>query len=234
MTDVAVHVTNLGHRAARGTLDLRAPEGWTTGGGERFSGLGAGRTHTLTAPVSIPAASATGPAALKAVVTGGGRQVLELTSHTEVVLPNVALGRTATQSSTAWDGVAGRAVDGDTAGDYLRDNTTTHTAEPSREAWWQVDLEASRTIDTVEIWNRTDCCAERLADYWVLVSDTPFTSDSLAEARTAPGVTAVHRQDQAGRPTNVELAAAKGRYVRVQLASTTDPLSLTEVVVRAR
>ena len=77
-------------------------------------------------------------------------------------------------------------------------------------------------------------CAERLADYWVLVSDTPFTSDSLEEARTAPGVTAVHREDRAGRPTNVDLAGAKGRYVRVQLASTTAPLSLTEVVVRAR
>lgn len=202
--------------------------------GEVFGGLGAGRTHTLTAPVSIPATGATGPAALEAVVTGGGGKTLQLTSHTEVVLPNVARGRTATQSSTAWDGVASRAVDGDTAGDYLRDNTTTHTAEPSREAWWQVDLEASRTIDTVETWNRTDCCAERLADYWVLVSDTPFTSDSLEEARTAPGVTAVHLKDRAGRPTNVGLNGARGRYVRVQLASATDPLSLTEVVVRAR
>ncbi|MFB8438943.1 alpha-L-fucosidase [Streptomyces niveus] len=234
VTDVPVHVTNLGHRAARGTLALRTPEGWTTGGGERFDDLEAGRTHTLTAPVSIPATGATGPAALEAVVTGGGGKILQLTSHTEVVLPNVARGRTATQSSTAWDGVASRAVDGDTAGDYLRDNTTTHTAEPSREAWWQVDLEASRTIDTVEIFNRTDCCAERLADYWVLVSDTPFTSDSLEETRTAPGVTAVHLKDQAGRPTNVELDGARGRHVRVQLASATNPLSLTEVVVRAR
>ncbi|MFC8827936.1 alpha-L-fucosidase [Streptomyces sp. NPDC057137] len=233
VTDVPVQVTNLGRTAARGTLALRAPAGWTTGGGAKFNGLEAGRTHTVTAPVSVPAATGTGRAALEAVVTGGGRHVLELTSHVEVVLPNVARGRTATQSSTAWDGVAGRAVDGNTAGDYLRDNTTTHTAEPSREAWWQVDLERSHTIDTVEIWNRTDCCAERLADYWVLVSDTPFTSDSLEEARTAPGVTAVHREDQAGRPTSVELAGAKGRYVRVQLASPTNPLSLTEVAVRA-
>ncbi|MFI6693866.1 alpha-L-fucosidase [Streptomyces sp. NPDC050433] len=232
VTDVPVHVTNLGHSAAQGTLALRAPEGWTTGGGEKFSGLGAGRTHSLTAPVSVPAGTATGPAALETAVTGGGRRVLELTSPVEVVLPNVARGKAATQSSTAWDGVAGRAVDGNTAGDYLRDNTTTHTAEPSREAWWQVDLERSHSIDTVEIWNRTDCCAERLTDYWALVSDTPFTSDSLEEARTAPGVTAIHREDQAQRPTIVELAGAKGRYVRVQLASPTNPLSLTEVAVR--
>lgn len=234
VTDVPVHVTNLGHGAARGTLALRAPAGWTTGGAERFSGLRESRTHTLTAPVSVPAESATGPAVLETVVTGGGRHVLELTGAVEAALPNVARDKTATQSSTAWDGVAGRAVDGNTAGDYLRDNTTTHTAEPSNEAWWQVDLERSHSIETVEIFNRTDCCAERLADYWVLVSDTPFTSDSLEEARDAPGVSAVHRQDQAGRHTSVDLAGAKGRYVRVQLASRTDPLSLTEVAVRAR
>ncbi|WP_329390993.1 alpha-L-fucosidase [Streptomyces sp. NBC_01716] len=234
VTDVPVHVTNLGQDPARGTLALRSPTGWTTGGEAKFSGLKQGRTHTVTAPVSVPADSATGPATLETVVTGGGRRVLQLTGDVDVVLPNVAHGRTATQSSTAWDGVPSRAVDGDTAGDYLRDNTTTHTAEPSNQAWWQVDLERSHTIDTVEIWNRTDCCAERLADYWVLVSDTPFTAGSLEEARTAPGVTAVHLKDQAQRPTAVELGGAQGRYVRVQLASTTNPLSLTEVVVRAR
>ncbi|WP_405620694.1 alpha-L-fucosidase [Streptomyces sp. NBC_01508] len=234
VTDIPVHVTNLGHGTARGTLALRAPRGWTTGGGERFGPLATGRTHTATLPLSVPAQAATGPAALTAVVTGAGRRVLDITDETEAVLPNVARGRTATQSSTAWDGVASRAVDGDTAGDYLRDNTTTHTAEPSNQAWWQVDLERSRGIDTVEIFNRTDCCAERLADYWVLVSDTPFTADSLEEARSAPGVTAVHRKDQAQRPTAVALDGAKGRYVRVQLASSTDPLSLTEVAVRAR
>ncbi|WP_405801100.1 alpha-L-fucosidase [Streptomyces sp. NBC_01506] len=233
VTDVPVHVTNLDDGKARGTLALRAPGGWTTGGGEKFTGLAKGRTHTATVPVTVPAGTATGPAALTAVVTGGGR-VQEVTGTTDVVLPNVARGRTATQSSTAWDGVASRAVDGNTAGDYLRDNTTTHTAEPSDQAWWQVDLEQSHSIETVEIFNRTDCCAQRLADYWVLVSDTPFTTDSLEEARTAPGVTAVHMKDQAQRPTYVALDGAKGRYVRVQLASSTDPLSLTEVAVRGR
>lgn len=232
-TDIPVHVTNLGHGKARGTVALRAPRGWTTGTGEKFGGLATRHTHTVTVPLSVPAETETGPAALTAVVTGGGR-VLEVTRQVEVVLPNVARGRTATQSSTAWEGVAARAVDGDTAGDYLRDNTTTHTAEPSNQAWWQVDLERSHSIDSVEIWNRTDCCAERLADYWVLVSDTPFTTGSLEEARTAPGVSAVHLKDQARRPTDVALDGAKGRYVRVQLASSTDPLSLTEVVVRAR
>ena len=47
-------------------------------------------------------------------------------------------------------------------------------------------------------------------------------------------MTAVRRAETAGRPSLVDLAGAAGRYVRVQLASASDPLSLTEVVVRAR
>jgi hypothetical protein len=44
----------------------------------------------------------------------------------------------------------------------------------------------------------------------------------------------VHRPDTAGRPTTVDLAAVTGRHVRIQLESTTDALSLTEVVIRGR
>ncbi|MER5257029.1 alpha-L-fucosidase [Streptomyces sp. NPDC002855] len=232
--NVPVHVTNLGRGTAQGTLALRAPEGWSTGAGEKFTGLAPGRTHTASFPLAVPADSATGPQTLKTTVSGGGRDVVELSSRVEVVLPNIARGKTATQVSTAWAGAAGRAVDGDTAGDYLRDNTTTHTAEPSRQAWWQVDLGQSYEIASTEIWNRTDCCTERLSDYWVLVSDTPFTGDSLEEARAVPGVVAVHQDGRAQRPTQVDVEGAKGRYVRIQLASWTDPLSLTEVVVRGR
>lgn len=96
-----------------------------------------------------------------------------------------------------------------------------------------MDLGKSHAIDLIEIWNRTDCCSERLSDYWVLVSDTPFTTDSLDEAKAAPGVIARFQAGSAGRPTALDLGGAKGRYVRVQLASTTNPLSLAEVIVRA-
>ena len=32
----------------------------------------------------------------------------------------------------------------------------------STDPWWQVDLGADFVVSGVEIWNRTDCCAERL------------------------------------------------------------------------
>ncbi|MFI6761138.1 discoidin domain-containing protein [Micromonospora sp. NPDC050417] len=147
--------------------------------------------------------------------------------------PNVALGKPASQQSVAWDGVASRAVDGNTDGNYHA-GSVTHTADASDQAWWQVDLLSSYAIDEIAIWTRTDCCAERLTNYWVLLSDSPINGDSLEAARTAPGVTAIHQPGQAGRPTRIDLDGPTGRYVRVQLESGNDPLSLAEVQVRAR
>lgn len=58
-------------------------------------------------------------------------------------------------------------------------------------------------------------------------------SAALDDARTAPGVTGVHVTGRAGRPSTVQLpAGTSGRYVRVQLTSGTNPLSLAEVEVR--
>ncbi len=145
---------------------------------------------------------------------------------------SLSYGRPATQKSTAWGGVASRAVDGNTDGNFTV-GSVTHTAEDgSPEPWWQVDLGASKAISDVAVWNRSDCCVDRLTDYYVLVSDTPFTSDSLAATLAQPGVTAVHRTDTAATPTTVPLDAT-GRYVRIQL-TTTAPLSLAEVEVNPR
>jgi alpha-L-fucosidase len=46
-------------------------------------------------------------------------------------------------------------------------------------------------------------------------------------------VTAIYQPGQAGRPTRIDLDGLTGRYVRVQLASHSNPLSLSEVKVRA-
>lgn len=152
--------------------------------------------------------------------------------NTSVPPPNVALGKPATQQSAGWGGVPSRAVDGNTDGNYGAESFT-HTADPSGQAWWQVDLGSSYAIDQIAIWNRTDCCADRLSNYWLLVSDSPIDGDSLEAARTAPGVTAIHQPGQAGRPTRLDLGGLTGRYVRVQLESGSNPLSLAEVGVRA-
>ena len=91
---------------------------------------------------------------------------------------NLALNKTATQSSTitgnGGNPVAGSAVDGNTDGNF-NNGSVSHT-NADANAWWQVDLGSSATISSITIWNRTDCCSDRLSDYWVFVSNTPFLS----------------------------------------------------------
>jgi glutaminyl-peptide cyclotransferase len=129
------------------------------------------------------------------------------------------------QSSTGFGGVAERAVDGD-AGGLWASGSVTHTLLET-EPWWEVDLGASAAIDTLEVWNRADCCGWRLADFYVLVSDAPFASPDLDVVRNQAGVWSTHVPGVGGRPT-VVTAQRNGRYVRVQLAGA-DYLSLAEV-----
>jgi hypothetical protein len=68
----------------------------------------------------------------------------------------------------------------------------------------------------------------RLSDYWVFVSDTPFSpTDTPATLQTRNGTFSSH-QTAAPNPSATIAAGAQGRYVRVQLSGTNN-LSLAEV-----
>src|SRR5581483_9407175 len=97
-------------------------------------------------------------------------------------------------------------------------------------AWWQVDLGTSATIDSVIIWNRTDCCSSRLNSYWVFVSDTPFLPTDTPSTLLIRGGTFGTSQFSAPNPSTSFPVGATGRYVRVQLTGA-DYLSLAEVQV---
>jgi alpha-L-fucosidase 2 len=141
---------------------------------------------------------------------------------------NLALNKTATQSSTDFGGLPARGVDGNTDG-VMANNSVTHTGNQNRP-WWQVDLGSVSTISTIEVWNRTDaCCANRLTDFYVFVSDVPFTSTDLTATINQSGVTNYHITTQAGTPTTLSIGRT-GRYVRVQLAGF-NILSLAELKV---
>jgi hypothetical protein len=142
---------------------------------------------------------------------------------------NVALGKPTSQVSTAFGGPPSRAVDGNTSGNWAL-NSVTHT-DRLTNAWWQVDLGAVVPIAQIKIWNRTDCCGERLSNFYVLVSSEPFTSDDLNSTLSQPGVSGFQAPSQAGTPSVITIGKP-GRYVRVQLVGT-DYLSLAEVEVMA-
>lgn len=132
-------------------------------------------------------------------------------------LRELARGKTATQiSDYDWGGTfpfsADKAVDGD------RFNFST-TSGREAQPWWQVDLGTSVDLEKIKIYNRTDCCADRTKDYYVLASDQPF-SGTLADQFGKAGAWSHHETDQAASPTTIA-TTARGRYVRVWLAYTT-------------
>ncbi|WP_412544370.1 discoidin domain-containing protein [Longispora sp. K20-0274] len=127
-------------------------------------------------------------------------------------------GRPAGLSSTATP--AGAAVDGDT--------TNEATSQSQAQPYWQVDLGSAQPLREVELWN--GATPGRLADFWILVSDTPITSPDLAAARAQAGVSSYPVTGAALRPSVVP-AGRTGRYVRIQLAGT-GALGVAEVKVR--
>jgi pimeloyl-ACP methyl ester carboxylesterase len=142
---------------------------------------------------------------------------------------NVALSGTASQSSTAYGGVAGRAVDGNTSGNW-GDNSVTHTTVEN-QPWWQVDLGSLQPIQEVKLWNRTDCCGDALADFYLFVSDQPFESTDLQTTQNQSSVTTYHMGGIPGTSTTMTIQRT-ARYLRVQLGRN-DRLSLAEVQIWA-
>jgi hypothetical protein len=145
---------------------------------------------------------------------------------------HLAMGRPAAQSSTlpGYNTTSAReAVDGNTNGDFSN-GSVSHTNRDTN-AWWQVDLGTSANIGSIVIWNRTDCCSERLNDYWVFVSDTPFrATDTPATLKSRAGTWSCHQTAVPAPSTKISVTGGRGRYVRVQLSGT-NYLSLAEVQV---
>jgi len=83
---------------------------------------------------------------------------------------NLAINGQTEQSSTAYGGIASRAIDNNTDGTY-RNDSVTHTQNDAN-AWWQVELAQTSDINQIIIYNRTDsCCTSRLVNFSVSVLD---------------------------------------------------------------
>ncbi|XP_065826793.1 uncharacterized protein [Oscarella lobularis] len=138
---------------------------------------------------------------------------------------NVALGKIAVQSSVCCgNAIASRAVDGNKDGNW-KQHSVTHTNVEFRP-FWRVDLGRSCDVDRVVIYNRVDCCGERLQNFDVVLQD--FVSKPLESYFHGLKKQNVFEFGDAKRPP------VRGvRYVRVQLRGR-NYLSLAEVEVIGR
>ncbi|KAI8507075.1 hypothetical protein Bbelb_155140 [Branchiostoma belcheri] len=137
---------------------------------------------------------------------------------------NVALGKTAYQTSTHWPGAASRAVDGNTDSNWLA-GTCTHTANAGETdpSWW-VDLGQSYMIARVVIFNRLDCCPERLNPFNIHIGDSYQVSMN-------PKCGGDHHIALNQPSISVSCPGMMGRYVGVRLPGHYRVLTLCEVQV---
>ena len=120
-------------------------------------------------------------------------------------------------------------MDGNTSGNFFDGSVTATNLETN--PWWQLDLGVQTMIDSVVIYNRTDCCAERLADYYVFVSSAPFgAGDTLASLQSRANTIWFHQTGVPSPSVAIGLGGFAGRYLRIQVPGT-NYLSLAEVQV---
>ncbi len=242
-----------GAASTRGTVTLTEtiPSGLAlvsmSGSGWACAANACSRSDALNGGASYPAVTvtvnvrinATSPQVNQVSVSGGGSSATVFASDSTTVAASggggpssdLALNQPATQSSTYAPGFtdASKAVDGNTDGVYA-DGSLTHT-NLDANAWWEVDLGASVAVGSIVVWNRADCCGNRLSDYWVFVSNTPFLStDTPTTLQSRAGTFSSHQTVQPSPSATISIAGAQGRYVRVQLSGT-NYLSLAEVQV---
>ena len=136
---------------------------------------------------------------------------------------NHALNGLASQSSTDWGGIASRAIDGNTSGDYSKASIT-HTSTAG-QPWWQVELAQWVTINRVRIYNRTNnCCASRLDNFVIQLSNDPYFQNIIYQTN--------NQRYFGGASKDFNIPNVRAKYVRVRLqTSDTNPLSLAEVEV---
>ena len=121
---------------------------------------------------------------------------------------NVGPNGIATQSSEGWGGAPGRAIDGNTDGQWGA-GTTTHTN--GANSWWEVDLQDTYYISYMRIWNRLDCCSERLTNFTITVLD--FELEVVWEETFLPGLGQIIN----GPFLSIEDVEAEGQFVRVSM-----------------
>lgn len=146
----------------------------------------------------------------------------------ENTIPEIVLANYVTQSSTAYSGLATLAVDGNTNGNFTA-GSVSHTQENTPNPWWMYNLNKLDSIVSINIWNRTDCCGERLSNFYVFLSRTPFKTDDPKKIAEDPAVWKYFFTGKAGVKTTIKINSC-GQYLRVQIPGTAT-LSLAEVEV---
>ncbi|XP_041367281.1 fucolectin-3-like [Gigantopelta aegis] len=138
---------------------------------------------------------------------------------------NIALYKTARQSSIFGVDVASRAVDGDTNSNY-QFGSCMHT-KPGYGLWWEVDLFGFFEIDRVVVFNRGDCCSDRLKNFTIYV----FVNDPHKFVNEKPLFCGDHPGAAGISVTITCQTGVRGRFLRITHYNRGYALTMCEVQV---
>ncbi|XP_064630377.1 uncharacterized protein LOC135489122 [Lineus longissimus] len=105
---------------------------------------------------------------------GGVLELCEVEVDVREQAANLALKKRTLQFDTFYNAAASRAVDGN-RDMFYSSNSCTHTnadrSDSSNNNWWAVDLGEETVIMRVVLYNRADCCGNRLANFDIVVTN---------------------------------------------------------------
>jgi len=136
---------------------------------------------------------------------------------------NIARSGTATQSSIGFKSPPAKAIDGNADGSFGSCSCTND--EP--DAWWELDLGTEMPIDHILVFNRNDCCSERLDHVSVSIlgkDRKPVLASKIGDApfRTIHTLNSKAPAPQASREDYeliLDLAPLQGKLAALQLSS---------------
>ncbi|MEO1261153.1 MAG: discoidin domain-containing protein [Bacteroidota bacterium] len=132
-------------------------------------------------------------------------------------IANVATSGTATASSNYSGSNASHAIDGNTAGIF--GNGSVFHSGSNVNPYWEVDLGTDEIIETIKVWNRTNCCGDRLDGAVVEILD----ENDVVQFTFTIGTAVIEN--------TIPVSGIQGRKVRI--TQTGDWLQLAEVEVFA-
>ncbi|MDA7605421.1 DUF1553 domain-containing protein [Verrucomicrobiales bacterium] len=125
------------------------------------------------------------------------------------------LGKASQSSDYSTAGLASKAIDGNADGSFGSCSCT----KEQKDAWWEIDLGSEMPIDHVIIFNRNDCCPERLDNVSISLLDSSRKQVTQRKIGDAP-----FRSVLTFNPGSVLPESQKKNYELI-FASVTGPLT---------
>lgn len=146
-------------------------------------------------------------------ITQPGTSTFLMLAEVEIISSgkNIAVGKSASQSTTDYGGPAKLAVDGNPDGNFDH-KSTTHTASQDNP-WWEVDLGSAVAIDSVRVHPRTDAHLGKMKGIRITLLDAD--RKPVAEATVPDAIVTARETIPSGDPDRIALGELRAQRAAI-------------------